>query len=229
MFSIRKPSVESVRRFLSCQDQLDFSYSRVGATSSTPPTGFIVDHTRIKLGSGEQVFEAAKTAIGCWEHFQLGWVESSSRDIPIEQGQVVGILARAFGIWSLNSCRIVSVIDEAGSVGRYGFVYGTLPGHVECGEERFQVEWNRSDDTVWYDIVAFSRPNHYLARLGYPIVRKLQKKFARYSAAAMQLAINRLSGSKDNADWQSTDGVHFNANGHEGLAETVLKHLPTAP
>lgn len=24
---------------------------------------------------------------------------------------------------------------------------------------------------------------------------------------------------KDHADWQSTDGVHFNANGNEGLAK----------
>ena len=38
---------------------------------------------------------------------------------------------------------------------------------------------------------------------------------------------------KDHADWQSTDGVHFNANGNDGLAkqvaESVMKHLPTAP
>ena len=35
---------------------------------------------------------------------------------------------------------------------------------------------------------------------------------------------------KDQADWQSTDGVHFNANGNEGLAkqvaESVAKQLP---
>ena len=186
MFSFQKPSAESVCRFLSEQDKLDFTYSAVGATAGTPPSGFVVDHTRIKPGNGEQVFEAAKTAIRCWEHFQLGWVESSSRNIPIEQSQVVGILARVFGIWSLNACRIVSVIDEARPICRYGFVYGTLPGHVECGEERFQIEWNQNDDSVWYDILAFSRPNHPLARIGYPIVRMLQKKFARDSAAAMQ-------------------------------------------
>jgi len=199
MFSFRKPSTESVRSFLSDQKNRDFTYSAVGATSSTPPAGFVVDHTRIRLGNGKQLFEAAKNAITCWEHFHLGWVESSSRDIPIEKGQVVGVLARVFGLWCLNACRIVAVVDEVGSISRYGFVYGTLPGHVESGEERFQVEWNRSDDIVWYDILAFSRPNHFLTRLGYPMVRRIQKKFARDSAAAMQLAIKRLSfgeGSK---------------------------------
>ena len=49
------------------------------------------------------------------------------------------------------------------------------------------MEW-QEDDSVWYDILAFSRPNHFLARLGYPIVRRLQRRFARDSAAAMKRA-----------------------------------------
>jgi len=192
MFSVRKPSFECVLRLLSEQKNRDFTYSAVGATAGTPPAGFVVDHTRIQLGNGEQIFEAAKTAIKCWEQFQLGWVESSSRDIPIEKGQVVGVLARVFGLWCLNACRIVSVVDEVGPINRYGLVYGTLPSHVQSGEERFQVEWDRNENTVWYDILAFSRPNHFLTRLGYPMVRRIQKKFARDSGAAMKLAIRKL-------------------------------------
>ena len=72
---------------------------------------------------------------------------------------------------------------------RRGFAYGTLPGHAESGEERFLVEWDRSDNAVWYDIVAFSRPKHPLARLGYPLTRRTQKRFARDSVAAMRRAI----------------------------------------
>jgi uncharacterized protein (UPF0548 family) len=51
------------------------------------------------------------------------------------------------------------------------------------------IEWNREDNNVWYDILAFSRPNHLLARLGYPVVRRMQKRFGRESAAAMQRAV----------------------------------------
>ncbi len=200
MFSLRKPSTESVHRFLSEQDKLNFTYSAVGATSSTPPAGFVVDHTRIPLGKGKLVFDAAKTAIKSWEHFQLGWVKSSSRDIPIERGQIVGVIARVFGVWCLNACRIVSVIDETGNISRFGFVYGTLPGHVECGEERFQVAWNRNDDSVWYDIFAFSRPNHFLASIGYPVVRRLQRKFARDSGASMQRALSRAMSNIEQCD-----------------------------
>jgi uncharacterized protein (UPF0548 family) len=95
------------------------------------------------------------------------------------------MLASSFGLWTLNACRIVYTIDEDRPLRRYGFAYGTLPEHLARGEERFQVEWNRADDSVWYDIVAFSQPNQVLAQLGYPAMRSAQKRFARDSKRAM--------------------------------------------
>jgi uncharacterized protein (UPF0548 family) len=89
----------------------------------------------------------------------------------------------------VNACRVVYVVDEGGPVQRFGFAYGTLPDHAESGEERFTVEWHEADDAVWYDILAFSRPQQLLARLGYPFARRLQKRFARGSAAAMRRAV----------------------------------------
>lgn len=50
MLSLRKPSPEVIRQFLTAQAKLDFSYSAVGATATTPPAGYVVDHTRTKLG-----------------------------------------------------------------------------------------------------------------------------------------------------------------------------------
>lgn len=99
------------------------------------------------------------------------------------------MVAQVFGLWCLNACRIVSVVDDQGPVKKFGFAYGTLPAHVESGEERFSVEWNKEDDSVWYDILAFSRPRQFLVRAGYPAVRRLQKRFARDSAAAMVRAV----------------------------------------
>jgi uncharacterized protein (UPF0548 family) len=107
----------------------------------------------------------------------------------------VVVFARLFGCWLLNACRIVYVVNEEGPVTRYGFAYGTLPGHAESGEERFTVEWHEADDAVWYDILAFSRPHQVLARLGYPLTRRLQKRFARDSAAAMQRAVSNGRGT----------------------------------
>ena len=189
MLSLRKPYAESIRPFLAAQAKLPFSYAAVGATAETPPAGYAVDHTRIKLGEGEPVFHAAKAALQRWEQFNLGWVEAWSPDTPIKSGEVVAVMGRAIGLWWLNACRIVYVVDDSGPISKFGFAYGTLPGHVESGEERFLIEWNRADNGVWYDILAFSRPNHFLTRLGYPFVRRTQKRFARDSAAAMFKAV----------------------------------------
>ena len=62
-----------------------------------------------------------------------------------------------------------------------------LPDHVERGEERFTIEW-QADDSVWYDILAFSRPQHLIAKLAFPYVRRLQKRFAMDSLNAMLTA-----------------------------------------
>ena len=190
MLSLRKPSAESIRRFLSKQAKLGFTYSAVGATSGIPPAGYVVDHTRIKLGDGKQVYEAAKAALRRWDQFRLGWLEAGPKETPIKKGEVVAIVAHVTGLWWLNACRIISVVDEDGTVSRFGFAYGTLPDHAGTGEERFLVEWDQSDNSVWYDILAFSRPNRFLTRLGYPIVRRTQKRFGRESSAAMQRAVS---------------------------------------
>ena len=189
MLSLRKPSAESIRRFLAAQAKQDFTYKAVGATADKPPAGYVVDRTRIKLGEGEAVFQAARSALERWEQFRLGWVEAWPTETPIRTGEVVAIIGRAMGLWWLNASRIVYVVDESGPIHRYGFAYGTLPEHVETGEERFAIEWGPASYNVWYDILAFSRPNHLLTRLGYPLVRRMQKRFAQDSAAAMLRAV----------------------------------------
>ena len=193
MLFLRRPTAEAIRAFLGSQARLDLTYSAVGATATSPPVGYVVDHTRIRLGQGEAVFAAAKAALEHWQQFRLGWLEARPEDTPIREGQVVAILARSIGLWWLNACRIVAVVNDEGAVKRFGFAYGTLPDHAGSGEERFLIEWDRDDDSVWYDILAFSRPQHFLARLGYPVVRRTQKRFGRESAAAMCRAVRAVA------------------------------------
>jgi uncharacterized protein (UPF0548 family) len=85
----------------------------------------------------------------------------------------------------MNACRITYVIEEHGTLERYGFAYGTLQAHGEIGEERFTVELDPVDGSVWYDLYAFSRPGP-VARLAYPLSRLLQKRFAKESKEAMK-------------------------------------------
>jgi uncharacterized protein (UPF0548 family) len=189
MLSHRRPSTDAIRKFLVEQAKLDFTYVAVGATAAVPPDGYTVDHTRIKLGTGEAVFTNARAALERWDHFRLGWVEAFPSETAIAHGMVVAVIARKFGIWSVNACRIVYVIDDPGPIHRYGFAYGTLPDHVETGEERFMVEWDPATGEVWYDILAFSRPRHLLIRAGNLYIRRMQKRFGRESAAAMQRVV----------------------------------------
>lgn len=189
MLSFQKPTKDVVHQFLGTQASSAFTYSAVGATANVPPADFIVDRARTRLGTGHHVFETAKAALQRWDHFQLGWVEPGSAESPIVPGQVVAIAASLFGTWWLNACRIVYVVDETGPISRFGFAYGTLADHAESGEERFLVEWNSADDSVWYDILAFSRPQQILPWLGYPLLRWLQELFRQDSAEAMQRAV----------------------------------------
>lgn len=176
--------------FLARQAGRAFSYSEVGASRATPPAGYDVDHHRVSLGAGAETFARARDALRRWEMFNLGWVELWRRDTPIEVGATVAVLVRTLGLWSLNASRIVYVTDDAGAIARFGFAYGTLPDHAERGEERFTVEWHRSDDSVWYDLLAFSRPSHPLARLGYRYARRLQRRFAVDSMRAMVATVH---------------------------------------
>jgi len=189
MFLPRKPSAEQIRQFISRQSKLQFSYPEVGASRETPRSGYTIDHNRIELGTGQEVFERAVAALENWKQFDLGWVSVVPGDTPIEVGAIVAILTRHFGFWSLNACRVVYLIDEDGPTKKFGFAYGTLSSHVERGEERFTIEWHRDDDSVWYDILAFSRPNKLLVKLGLPLARMLQQRFAKDSLSAMVAAV----------------------------------------
>jgi uncharacterized protein (UPF0548 family) len=185
MWRLSRPTPEDVRRHLDAQRQLPFSYDAVGATRDhRAPAGFDRDHNRELMGRGAPAFAAGCAALRAWTMFAppLAWIEPPG--VPIAAGEVVGMVAHALGLWWLNAARIVYVIDEPR---RFGFAYGTLPGHVERGEERFSVEW-LDDDTVWYDLEAFSRPRYWGARLARPLARRLQRRFVRLSKAAMREA-----------------------------------------
>ena len=185
MFLWRKPNRATLERLLAKHETDSFSYASVGTTNLEAPAGYNLDCTRIVLGHGLEVFHAAKTAIREWKVFDLDWIELFPKRPSIQVGTTVGVVVRHLGFWSVNISRIVYVIDEAS---RYGFAYGTLPCHSEAGEERFLVEHDPTTDEVWYDLSAFSKPRHPLARIGYPISRYLQKRFARESLAAMKRA-----------------------------------------
>jgi uncharacterized protein (UPF0548 family) len=183
VFLQRKPDRPTLERLLANHQRDAVSYSAVGGTQGVAPQGYKVDRNRILIGHGLDQFKTARAAIDDWKMFDFDWVELFPKRPSVQVGAAVAVVVRHLGFWSVNISRIVYVIDEGS---RYGFAYGTLPCHSEQGEERFQVEHDKATDKVWYDLYAFSKPRHPLARIGYPISRYLQKRFARESLAAMK-------------------------------------------
>jgi len=181
MFSLLEPSHQTVNELIARQQDCSFTYDEVGATNTTPPQNFTLDHNRIEIGRGEQAFQSAIEAIRNWKQFDLGCVSIVPAGVKLEVGAIVAVKARALGTWSLSAARVIYLIDEPR---KFGFAYGTLPDHVASGEERFMVEW-LADDSVWYDILAFSRPRHPLVKINVPLARMLQKRFARDSKRRM--------------------------------------------
>ncbi|MEK7482935.1 MAG: DUF1990 domain-containing protein [Planctomycetota bacterium] len=183
----RRPLRETIAHFLEQQKNQPYSYSDTGASLRIPPEGFVVDHRRICLGEGESVFNAACQALRCWHMFEMDWVHLCWPETPITKDSIVAILVKFMGIYLLNASRIVYVLSEEQPVRKFAFAYGTLLEHVESGEERFSIEW-LADNSVWYDLYAFSRPGHWLVRLGYPLARRFQKRFGKASLLAMKHA-----------------------------------------
>ena len=193
MLTLSKPTRHAVNRFLQACENRRFTYDQIGATlQNRMPSGFSYDSCQIRLGKGRSTFRKAIGAFQEWKMFPHAMTKVLTPTASIDVGQSVAIQFRAFLFWSVCPCRIVYVINEqceSASRHRYGFAYGTLPGHVEQGEERFLLEWNRETDEVWYSIIAFSTPRHFLAKLAYPYARYQQWKFRKLSCESMSAAV----------------------------------------
>jgi uncharacterized protein (UPF0548 family) len=202
MFMLHKPSPEWIDAVLRLQRRLPFTYREIGATRDGKiPAGYRGAEHRVCLGEGAEAFARAKQAIRSWRMFPRRFVDLCWPDMPIEEGSTVGVLCRTFGLWTLHVARIAYVIDDRdGPVARFGFAYGTLPRHFESGEELFLVEWDRSDNRVWYEVRMFSRPAHWIAWLGDFIVRRLQRKFGTLTKQAMLDAVTARQATPVSAE-----------------------------
>jgi uncharacterized protein (UPF0548 family) len=144
------------------------TYPDVGATGSLAPAGYrSIARSRTLL---RRDFGGAVEDLMRWRvHQRAGLQVAASVDRVVTDAVVV--LRLGPGRVSLRiPCRVVHVIDEPD---RGGFAYGTLPGHPECGEERFEVA-QQADGSVVFSVTAFSRPASLLAKAGGPISRLVQ-------------------------------------------------------
>ena len=137
------------------------------------PTGFVLDRLRTRIGEGQKrpssrqssnfrTLEAIRPWLGAG-----GQSVGEDRNWPDRRGG--GSEPWALVIES-ESDRRGGCKQTAGS----DFIYKTTPGHVEEGEERFEVFTStEKSNAVWYETEAVSRPRHLLALLGYPVTRRI--------------------------------------------------------
>ncbi|MFD4949046.1 DUF1990 family protein [Streptomyces sp. NPDC058239] len=153
-----------------------FTYPEVGATRLGPlPDGYHHLHHRTRVGRGRADFEAAGAAVTGWRmHRTSGAGVQASAD-RAEAGVTVRVSLGAGPLRFTAPCRVVWAAYEKDLA---GFGYGTLVGHPECGEESFVVE-SADDGTVWFTVMAFSRPAAWYTRLAGPLVPLTQRWYAR--------------------------------------------------
>jgi uncharacterized protein (UPF0548 family) len=160
-----------VEEVLHRAEKAEVTYPEQGETRSDRlPGGYRHDRRQIELGHGDAAWARAREAIRQWEAHRSAGFAITPAGAAIEAGVTV-VASRPVGIVILAiPCRIVYRTDEPN---RFGFAYGTLPGHPERGEEAFHV-LRRPDDSVSAQIVAFSRPDDWPTRIGAPVARRIQ-------------------------------------------------------
>ncbi|HKY21691.1 MAG TPA: DUF1990 domain-containing protein [Vicinamibacterales bacterium] len=188
MFLLQRPSQQAIDRFLNDSKDLPLSYGPIGIVDGDT-SGRDLDEATVAIGRGTSDFERARAALMVRKQLNIGWLEVFSPHTTAAVGTVVAVLIHHMGFWSLNGCRVIYNVGE-GDVARFGYAHGTLINHAEAGEETFEVFLDPRTDAVMYRIRAMSWPRARLARAGQPVVRLLQARFRRDSAAAMKRAMH---------------------------------------
>eukprot|EP00879_Flechtneria_rotunda_P025520 GHRR01027121.1.p1 GENE.GHRR01027121.1~~GHRR01027121.1.p1 ORF type:complete len:182 (+),score=43.46 GHRR01027121.1:489-1034(+) len=160
---------------------------------------------------------ATKELLNNWGQFQLPWAQVR-HDTPTKPGTYVCVTANILGLWTAVPLQTVykqegkwhrqidtqqRPLAASKSTRHHGqqlsYANACLKTHFLAGEERFKVEWDQTDGSVWYDIYTVSRPDHPLAFFGYPVVRWMQQRFRHDSmrAVARAAAVHTVDTSMD--------------------------------
>lgn len=164
-------------------DDIGVTYPEVGATRLGPlPPGYRHLTYRTRVGRGGLVMDAAARALLGWRMHEEAGVRVDATPRWAAPGLVV---VSHIGLGRLRLRAPCRVVWTETSQRRVGFGYGTLPGHPVRGEEAFVLTYT-PDDTVWFEVRAFSRPSRWHMRLAGPLGPVLQREYARRCGAALR-------------------------------------------
>jgi uncharacterized protein (UPF0548 family) len=175
-----------MRRGGAVEPDRGLNYAAINATTSIevvafPPFGFGSAQYRHRIGSGARRFDLAGRALMTWgalraAGYGVGEVhaEPESHWSPtsgprfLDDGTpwitpgMTAVLTSTDAALPAGPVKVVSTIDEPG---RLGFVWGSMPGHVETAERFLVVEHDR-EDAVWVTLRSiWESPASRLGRL----------------------------------------------------------------
>ncbi|MFL2001599.1 MULTISPECIES: DUF1990 family protein [unclassified Microbacterium] len=157
------------------------TYAEVGATASELPPGYHHVRMRRVIGHGRAVFDRASDDLFAGLVQRRAGARIRLSDVPLREGTRVRMLVSVGPLSFRIPCLVVWAERSATSA---GFAYGTLPGHPERGEERFELSLSPSGE-VTFTITAFSAPGRWFTRLGGPLARLVQSRMTRRYLAAL--------------------------------------------
>ena len=137
------------------------------------------------LGEGDLVFARARKAMRAGRMFDIPWIALERSYLDLQPGSAVPFVSHQFGIYALNVCRLVYVVDEPDE---FAFAWGTVAGHLIAGEERVGIR-KLENGAVEFQIRKFSRLAHPLIRLMAPLALRAQRSFSQGAMAAMVAAV----------------------------------------
>jgi len=144
---------------------MSLTYPEVGATRDGDlPAGYRHVRRRARVDAFEPLAEAIAT-----------WGIQRGAGLAVRPGAPraavgVEVAVGRLGLWA--PARVVWVLDQPD---RYGWAYGTLPGHPVSGEEAFMV--GRDTGGVWFEVRAFSRPATLAGRLARPAQALITRRY----------------------------------------------------
>jgi uncharacterized protein (UPF0548 family) len=172
-------------------DSLRLSYPEVGATRSLDADWlgdrYLVFDETWEVGTGRRDFEAASECLMTLEMQRAAGLAVAMAPDLVEEGSTFRLGIGIGGLRLEAPCRVVYTLDDAPNSS--GFAYGTLDGHPESGEVRFEIGLEAEEGPVHMRIASFSRPASVLARLGGPVTRFIQRKVNLRYLSAIEAAI----------------------------------------
>lgn len=157
------------------------TYVEVGATRGQLPDGYHHLAETYVIGHGRAAYDAAAEAVMTWGVQRGAGLRVAASSDRVELGAVAIVRIGPGPLAMRAPVRVVDVVAEPNAC---GFVYGTLAGHPERGEELFVVELS-PDDTVRLRITAFSKPGSLLSRAAGPAGRLVQRWVTRRYGRAL--------------------------------------------